>query len=116
MTKDLENKLLLLKRSVENLSKPYKEQLKIYPNYVDIFDEIISDFYDAFQLLPIFMENKMVSYLAVYELLRCHNLIELNLSIEERNTDESFEKDTVWNLVREYANNAVIQLSGNVSD
>lgn len=107
MTLDVNNKLSLLKNSLVCLSKPYLEQVNSFPDYVDAFDEVISDFDNAFRLLPVLMEERVVSYEAVKEILKCNNLIELNLSIEERQTDESFENDDVWNLVREYATNAL---------
>lgn len=116
MTKDLKNKLLLLKNSVEILSKPYDEQLKNYPDYVDVFDEVISDFINAFKLLPILMENNIVSYLSVYELLSCYNLIELNLSIEDRTTDHSFKEEIFWSSVREHAKTAFTLLAQDVEN
>lgn len=107
MTLDINNKLSLLRNSLVRLSKPYKEQLAIFPDYADAFDEVISDFDNAFRLLPSLMEAKKVSYEAVIDILKCNNLIVLNLSIEEMQTDESFESDDAWNLVREYATRAL---------
>lgn len=104
---DMENKLSLLKDSLVGLSKPYKEQQAIFPDYADVFDEVISDFDNAFRLLPILMEAGIVSYEAVIDILKCNNLIELNLSIEERKTDASFKSDDSWNLVRAYATSAL---------
>lgn len=103
----IEDKLSLLRDSLENLSKPYKELMGTFPEYVDVFDEVVSDFDNAFRLLPAIMENKSISYEAIKEVLKCYNLIELNLSLEERQTDESFENDELWALVREYASNAL---------
>lgn len=103
----MNNQLNLLEQSLKNLSKSYQEQLEIFPEYVDVFDEVISDFDNAFRLLPMLMEEKLVSYEAIKEILKCYNLIDLNLSIEERCTDENFEKSSYWQLVREYANNAL---------
>ncbi|NBA86189.1 hypothetical protein GVN16_10480 [Emticicia sp. CRIBPO] len=107
MTLDINNKLSLLKNSLVCLSKSYEEQVATFPDYVDVFDEVISDFDNAFRLLPSLMEARIVSYEAVIDILKCNNLIELNLSIEEMQTDESFESDDAWNLVREYATNAL---------
>ena len=107
MTLDINNKLSLLQNSLVVLSKPYQVQVNNFPEYADVFDEVISDFDNAFRLLPVLMEEHVISYEAVKEILKCNNLIELNLSIEERQTDESFENDEVWNLVREYATNAL---------
>lgn len=104
---DIENKLSILKGGLNNLSKPYREQLVSFPDFVDVFDEVISDFDNAFRLLPTLMDERIISYEAVREILKCYNFIELNLSIEERKTDESFEFDEAWNLVREYATNAI---------
>lgn len=99
--------------SLENLSKAYEEQINSFPEFVDVFDEVISDFDNAFHLLPLLMDENLIPYKAVTEIIRCNNLIELNLSIEERKTDESFRDGEVWNLVREYASNAVALLKKN---
>lgn len=103
----MKDQLYLLKQSLKNLSKSYQEQLEVFPKYVDVFDEVISDFDNAFRLLPMLMEENLVSYGAIKEILKCYNLIDLNLAIEERCTDENFEKASYWQLVREYANNAL---------
>lgn len=106
----LEYKLSLLINSLQNLAKSYKEQISSFPDYVDVFDEVISDFDNAFRLLPAIMEEQVISYEAVREILKCNNVIEFNLSIEGRITDESFEIDDSWNLVREYARTAIVLL------
>ncbi len=103
----LEYKQSLLIDSLKNLSKSYEEQINLFPDYVDVFDEILSDFGNAFLLLPSLMEARIVSYEAVINILKCNNLIDLNLSNETKLTDESFENDNSWNLVRELALNAL---------
>lgn len=100
------DRVKILLDSLNNLSKSYQEQVEIFPSFVDVFDEVISDFDDAFQFLPTLMDEHEISYDAVKEILKCFNLIELNLTVEERKTDESFEHDEAWNLVRELASNA----------
>lgn len=103
----MENNYKILVSSLKNLSKNYSEQVSSFPDFVDVFDEVISDFDNAFHLLPTLMDKKLVSYEAVKEMIKCRNLIELNLSVEERTSDESFEFDDCWNLVREYSVNAL---------
>ena len=103
----LENQQKLLIDSLKNLGLSYQEQEKIFPDFVDIMDEILSDFDNAFRLLPEIMDKKAISYNAVRSILYCHNLIELNLSITERITDESFESGECWQLVRNYANESL---------
>jgi hypothetical protein len=110
MTVENENKLLLLKKSLQNMAKPFKEQLAIFPEFVDVVDEVISDFDNAFRLLPALMEEKAIPYDAVKEILKCNNIIVLNLSIDGMQTDEKFEFDSSWNLLREYAYNALNQM------
>lgn len=97
----------LLANSLENLAKEYQDQVATYPEFVDVFDEAISDFYEAFLLLPNLMDEHLVSYEAVKHIIICHNFIERNLAIEERKTDESFESDDCWNLVRRHASLAL---------
>lgn len=103
----MKSNYIILTDSLFNLSKSYSEQLNSFPDFVDVFDEVISDFDNAFHLLPTLMDENLLSYETVKELIRCHNLIELNLSVEERTTDQSFEFDECWNLVREYSTKAL---------
>lgn len=101
----------LLMDSLENLSKTYQEQVMSFPDFVDVFDEVVTDFDDAFRLLPTLMDEKLISYEAVSEIIKCYNLIEINLSVEEQKTDESFEFSNEWNLVRGHAKNALNLMS-----
>lgn len=93
----------LLLVTLKNLAKPYDEQIKSYPEFVDVFDEVISDFNDAFQSLPDLIDDKLVIYGAVAEIIRCQIMIDLNLSFDDRMTDESFKSGEPWNLVRKHA-------------
>ncbi|MBE9601905.1 hypothetical protein [Pedobacter sp. MC2016-24] len=107
MKTEIANKLSLLIDSLKQLSSSYQEQIFGLPEFVDVFDEVISDFDDAFRWLPDLMDEKIISYEVVKQILKCNNLIELNLTIEEYKTDKSFELDDTWNLVREYAASAL---------
>jgi hypothetical protein len=93
----------LLIDSLENLAKKYEDQVSSYPGFVDVFDEVISDFTEAFLLLPNIMEERMLSYEAVREIIICRNMIALNLASEQLQTDESFELHASWNLLRQHA-------------
>lgn len=107
MNISIEGKLSLLRDSLTNLSKSYQEQINNFPDYVDVYDEVVSDFDNAFRLLPAIMEQRAISYEALIEILKCNNLIAINLSVTERQTDKSLENDEAWNLVRAYASNAL---------
>lgn len=97
-----------LVKSLVNLALPYKEQLQVFPDYLDYLDEIVSDFDDAFHLVPQLMDQNLISYEAVRDILHCHNLIELNYAQEEKMTDQSFEFDDAWMLVRKYAKDILL--------
>ncbi|RYD53624.1 MAG: hypothetical protein EOP52_05680 [Sphingobacteriales bacterium] len=101
------NHLTLLKNSLLNISKPYQEQINLFPNYVDVFDELLSDFDNAFRLLPLIMEEEKISYRCVLNILKCNNIINLTMEIEGKQTDESFENDNEWMELRRTAQKAL---------
>lgn len=105
----------ILINSLINLSKTYQEQVESFPEYVDVFDEVISDFDNAFSLIPTLMEENLIPYSAVKELIKCNNLINLNMSLEDDITDDIFANGNSWNLVREYAQNALEIIKNNAT-
>jgi hypothetical protein len=104
------NRLNLLIESLENLSKSYQEQKKMFPDYVDFFDAVIGEFMDSFNLLPSIMEEDRISYESVIEILRCFNLIDLTFRTSDNLSDENFRNDSNWQLVRKYAGRALRQI------
>lgn len=103
----------LLVESLNNLGLPYHKQLLLFPNYVDVVDEIITDFDNAFPLVAQLMDEKKISYSSVRLILHCYNLINLNLSVDERMSNENFKSADYWQLVRDYANNALKDIALN---
>ncbi len=109
------NNYLLLVNSLTNLSKPYKEQVRLYPDYVNSLEEIIANFDTAFRSLPGLMKRRFIPYEAVIEILTCHNLISMYLSENKIQNNKDFEFGNYWNLIREHSENALMIMPKNAS-
>lgn len=96
-------KISVLKNGLLNLSKSYHEQVKFYPKFVDVFDEVLSDFEDGFILLPLLIDKGIVKEKTVSIIKICDDLINYNLKNDDLLSDESFEFSNSWNEVRMYA-------------
>lgn len=100
-------KISVLKNGLLNLSKNYSDQVKLYPKFVDVFDEILGDFEDGFILLPTLINEGIIKEDTVSMIKICDNLIKLNLKNDDLLSDESFEFSNSWNEVRIYAKKAL---------
>lgn len=103
----IDYKLSVLKNGLLHLSKKYDEQIKLYPKFVDVFDEVLSDFEDGFILLPSLINAGILKDELVTIIKKCNNLISLNLGNEDLLSDESFEFSNSWNEVRLCAKKAL---------
>jgi len=89
--------------SVTILGSSFEDQKKILPDYVDIGDDIISDFENAFLLLPELIENGKFSYNAIAMILRLYNQVQWclrNISLDDFSSQE-------WDNVRELAKKVI---------
>lgn len=97
----------LLVNSLKLLGLPYEDQRKILPDFVgNIQDDVVSEFDNAFMLLPQLMDQKKVSCEAVKSILSCYILIEMNVSNPEL-PERAFENHDSWNRVRSLAEQAL---------
>jgi len=97
----------LLVNSLKLLGLPYEDQRKVLPNFVgNIQDDVVSEFYNAFILLPQLMEQEKISYEAVKSILNCYILMEMNISNPEL-PEGAFENHDSWNRVRSLAKQAL---------
>ncbi|NDV57675.1 hypothetical protein [Bacteroides sp. 519] len=103
----IKDQINLLKNSLYNLGLSFSEQQKLFPEFVDIVDEVVDDFANSFQYLPYLMENKAIEYDTVRYIIKCKIQIDQIWNDEEKLTDESFASDKSWNLLRGYAKKAL---------
>jgi len=108
------NQYKLLVNSLKLLGISYEEQVSFLPDYADIKDDVVSEFINAFYLVPQLMEKNKLSYKAVNKILYCYVLLELNLSIEERSTDSAFETHESWEQVRVLAREALTEMGESI--
>lgn len=110
----MENQYKLVVNSLKLLALSYKDQKKILPEFVDIIDDVVSEFFNSFHLVPQLMDVKRLSYSAVNKILHCYVAIEMNMSIKERLTDKSFESGESWERVRTLARESLIEMNETV--
>ena len=85
------------------LSLPFKEQEKAVPDLVLVYDEVTSSFEDAFLLTPSIIESEILSYSIIANVIRCYNLMEMNLRNESPTYLEDFKSGSSWNKIRIFA-------------
>ena len=99
--------------SLRLLSLPFEEQIKCFPNFVEVPFEVLDTFNKAFLLSPTLIELGKFNNSIIANLLRLHNLI--NLTLNNPNfkdlEDEQFSKSSEWNKVRELSKE-ILQLMG----
>lgn len=103
----------LLINSIKLLSMPYEEQRNYLPGFVGdglIQDDVLTDFDIAFSIVPILMEKKELSYEAVKQILKCNNLISLNLTRPDLPPD-AFKDHPDWGRVRELGRELLLELN-----
>lgn len=105
------NQYKLLVDSLKLLGLSYKEQKSFLPDFVgdNIQDDVVSEFDNAFMLLPQLMDDNKLSYLAVNKILSCFIAMEMNISNTDL-TDESFKSGEPWERVRELARDALEEM------
>lgn len=108
------NQYKLLVDSLKLLGLSYEEQERFLPNYADIKDDVVSEFVNAFYLVPQLMEKNELSYQSVTKVLYCYVLLEMNLSIEERATDLAFKTHESWEQVRDMAQKALAEMGESI--
>ena len=89
----------LLINSLILLGSSFEEQSKYLPKFVDIQDDVVSGFENAFSLLPQLIENNMLSTDSIVSILRLYNRIQWC----SNNIDFDDFSNTEWNKVREMA-------------
>jgi len=100
----------LLVNSLKLLGLPYEDQRNILPDFVDnIQDDIVSEFDNAFMLLPQLMEQNKVSYEAVKLILSCYILMKINVSNSEL-SERAFENHESWERIRNLAKQALDEM------
>lgn len=89
--------------SLNLISLNFNEQRAYFPKFVDVPFEILDTFEKAFMLLPELLELNLITYKPIPDLLRLHNLVNLEL---RNNNFETLEAEKLcnsreWNKIRE---------------
>ena len=105
------SKYSLLVNSLKLLGLPYEDQRKILPDFVsNIQDDVVSEFENAFMLLPQLMEQNKVSFEAVKSILNCYILMGMNISNPEL-PERAFERHESWERIRKSAKQALDEMN-----
>lgn len=90
------------KKLIENLKLmacQYNEQINFYDSFVDVPDDVISSFENAFLFLPSLVESNKLTIDSIASILRLNNKVQWCL----RNIDLDDFSNPEWNKVREMA-------------
>lgn len=100
-----------LVNSLKLVALPFEKQKTLLPDFIgdNIQNDIVTEFDNAFRLLPQLMDENKLSYLAVKEILSCYILMDLNVHNTDM-TDESFKSDELWDKVRTLAGEALKEM------
>jgi hypothetical protein len=104
---DIKNQFNLLVDSLKLLSSCYEDQKKSLPDFVNIKDEVISSFEDAFLLMPQLIEKDYVTKKSIISIIRCYNWMELVNRDETIADKESFINHDKWQKIRYLARKAL---------
>jgi len=104
---DLKLQYKSLVESLRLLASSYENQLDYLPHFVDIQDEVVAAFGDAFLLLPQLIEGDFLSMTAIASIVRCFNWMDMTVRNESVSDLESFRSHEFWQTVRSFADIAL---------
>ncbi len=104
---DLKLQYKSLVESLRLLASSYENQLDYLPDFVDIQDEVVAAFGDAFLLLPQLIEGDFLSMKAIASIVRCFNWMDMAVRNESISDLESFKSHESWQKVRLFADKAL---------
>lgn len=101
--KDLDIKYRKMTESLRLLSSPYKEQIKCFPEFVDVPVEVLETFDDAYFFLPDLVEENRLSNIVISNLLRLRSSIDFTVSKPNLKNleEEQFSTHTDWENIRQ---------------
>ncbi|MGD8780273.1 MAG: hypothetical protein PVH88_15065 [Ignavibacteria bacterium] len=104
---NLNNSFKYLVESLKLVCSSYEEQKKYLPKFVEIQDEVVATFTDAFLLMPQLVENNFLSIKAIAFIIRSYNWMEIGMRNNETSNVNSFKDHDIWKKVRESAKEAL---------
>lgn len=95
--------------SIKLLALPFEEQVKYFPEFVEVPFEVIDTFDNAVLQLPLLIELGNFENKAIASILRLQNLINFTSSNPKYKDldDEQFRMSDEWNKIREMARNTL---------
>jgi len=98
---ELDKYFKMVINSLDFVSKSYDEQVSALPSFVDVPEEVVSDFENAFLLLPQLIEAQYFSFEAVASIIRLFNWVQWSIRNVGLDDLELFKSSDEWNKVRE---------------
>ncbi len=91
--------------SLRLLSLDYRDQISIFPSFVNAPFEVLDTFFNAFLLLPNLIESQQFCYEGIANLLRIRFLANMIINLENFDTitDAEFEVMEDWKLINSLA-------------
>lgn len=94
-----QQQLDILIKSLDLLASSVEDLERTLPAFVNVGEDVISEFENGFLLLPQLIENKMLSTDSIVSMLRLNNKVQWCL----RNIGEEYFSNEEWNKVRALA-------------
>lgn len=112
-TMDTMNQYKKITESLKLLSLSFEEQLKCFPEFVEVPFEVIDTFDNAVLQLPSLIETGKLDKTVIASILRLQNMINFTSSNPNFKDldDEQFKLSDEWNKVREMARDT-LQIMG----
>jgi hypothetical protein len=93
----------ILVESLKMLALSERDQKALLPEFVDVQDEVINNFFEAFLLLPQLVENNYLSLKAIAAILRVNNKIEtMPSAVKELEKIKNLAVDSLKELGEEF--------------
>ncbi len=100
---NLEEQYRALIESIKLAAAPYSMQISNMPSYVNIVDEVVNTYEEAFYLLPELIINNYVSKEATASLIKLFTWINLTSKDESLCTTDALRTNVRWGEIRKYA-------------
>lgn len=103
-----------LVESLRLLAASYSTQLKVLPPYVDLIDEVVGTFEEAFYLTPEMILQDLISKEGAAYLIKLFVLIDFASRNEDLFTNDALRDDKRWMEIRSLAQD-ILKLLGEIN-
>lgn len=102
-------KLTQLKEATQSLALPYEDQIRLFPDFVLVTDELVLEYDEAFRCMNEFIDHKLITE---QQAIAFEKINEYSQYLSDNFKDlflnpDSLKKDSKWGKMRELAMEAL---------